>query len=123
MLRTANAFLELFEFAQPVGPQRGPDRSVFHEGLTRIGIAVTDLAVEYARPPAARIAFNSPSQDVPGLKVHHHLADVCAGKQLGESLWRRLQPMARLERQLQLTRFLPALEQRIERGLAGIEIG
>jgi len=67
MLRTANAFLELFELAQPVGAQRGPDRLVFHEGLTRICIAVTDIDAEYARPSAAGVPCNSQSQDVPGL--------------------------------------------------------
>jgi len=67
MLRTANAFLELFEFTHPVTPERGPDRPVFHQGITHICIAVDDLAAEYARLSAAGMPFNSPPQHVPGL--------------------------------------------------------
>lgn len=67
MLRTANAFLELFEFAHPVSPSRGPERPVYHQGITHICIAVTDLDAEYARLVAAGMHFNSPPQDVPGL--------------------------------------------------------
>lgn len=67
MLRTANAFLELFEFAHPVSPERGPDRPVYQQGITHICIAVSDLDAEYARLVAAGMLFNSPPQDVPGL--------------------------------------------------------
>ncbi|MFM9937116.1 MAG: VOC family protein [Novosphingobium sp.] len=67
MLRTANAFLELFQFAQPVSPERGSDRPVYHQGLTHICIAVTDLDTEYTRLVAAGMPFNSPPQHVPGL--------------------------------------------------------
>lgn len=67
MLRTANAFLELFEFAHPVSPERGSDRPVFHQGLTHICIAVSDLEAEYARLCAAGMSFNSAPQHVPGL--------------------------------------------------------
>ncbi len=67
MLRTANAFLELFEFAQPASPERGPDRPVYHQGLTHICIAVDDLEAEYARLSAAGMPFNSAPQHVPGL--------------------------------------------------------
>ncbi len=67
ILRTANAYLELFEFAHPFGPERGSDRPVFHQGLTHICIAVSDLDAEYARLCAAGMKFNSPPQDVTGL--------------------------------------------------------
>ena len=67
MLRTANAFLELFEFAHPASPERGADRPVFHQGLTHICIAVSDLEAEYARLSAAGMPFNSAPQLVPGL--------------------------------------------------------
>ncbi len=67
MLRTANAFLELFEFAHPPSPARGAERPVYHQGLTHICLAVSDLDAEYARLSAAGMVFNSPPQDVPGL--------------------------------------------------------
>ena len=67
MLRTANAFLELFEFAHPPSPERGQDRPVYHQGLTHICIAVSDLEAEYVRLSAAGMPFNSAPQHVPGL--------------------------------------------------------
>lgn len=67
MLRTANAFLELFEFAHPQSPARGPERPVHYQGITHICIAVTDLDAEYVRLVAAGMLFNSAPQDVPGL--------------------------------------------------------
>jgi glyoxylase I family protein len=67
MLRTANAFLELFEFTYPVTPERSADRPVYHQGITHICIAVSDLEAEYARLSAAGMPFNSPPQSIPGL--------------------------------------------------------
>jgi catechol 2,3-dioxygenase-like lactoylglutathione lyase family enzyme len=67
MLRTANAFLELFEFAYPVTPERSADRPVYHQGITHICIAVSDLEAEYARLSAAGMPFNSAPQNIPGL--------------------------------------------------------
>ncbi len=67
MLRTANAYLELFEFAHPVSPERGSQRPVSHQGLTHICIAVSDLEAEYARLSAAGMAFNCAPQHMPGV--------------------------------------------------------
>lgn len=67
MLRTENAFLELFEFGHPVSPARRFERPVYHQGITHICIAVADIDAEYARLSAAGMPFNSPPQDVPGL--------------------------------------------------------
>ena len=67
MLRAENTFLELFEFAQPISPERGAERPVYHLGLTHICIMVSDLEAEYARLCAAGMPFNSTPQHVPGL--------------------------------------------------------
>lgn len=67
MMRTANAFLELFEFAHPVGAAGDPQRPVCDQGITHICIAVTDIDAEYDRLCAAGMRFHSPPQNVPGL--------------------------------------------------------
>ena len=67
MLRTANACLELFEFASPVGKTGDPQRPVCDQGITHICLAVDGIAAEHARLSAAGMAFHSPPQDVPGL--------------------------------------------------------
>lgn len=67
MLRTRNACLELFEFAQPQGKASDPQRPVCDQGITHICLAVSDLAGEYARLSAAGMPFHSAPQDVPGL--------------------------------------------------------
>ena len=67
MLRTANAFLELFEFAHPLGKRGDPDRPVCDQGITHICLAVTDIAAEHARLSVAGMRFNSAPQDIPGL--------------------------------------------------------
>lgn len=69
MLRSANAFLELFEFAQPEGKPGDPLRPVCDAGITHICIAVEDIAVDYARLSAAGMVFNCPPQSVPGLCI------------------------------------------------------
>ena len=67
MLRSENAFLELFEFAHPVGKPGDPLRPVCDAGLTHICIAVDDIAADYARLVAAGMAFNCPPQTAIGL--------------------------------------------------------
>lgn len=67
MLRSANAFLELFEFAHPVGKSGETNRPVCDQGFTHICIAVTDIETEYTRLRAAGMQFHSAPQDVPGL--------------------------------------------------------
>lgn len=67
MLRSANAFLELFEFVQPQGRPGNPLRPVCDVGITHICIAVDDIAADYARLEKAGMVFNCPPQTVPGL--------------------------------------------------------
>lgn len=67
MLRTANACLELFEFAHPSGKPADPHRPVCDQGITHICLAVSDITAEHARLSAAGMAFHSPPQNVPGL--------------------------------------------------------
>ena len=67
MLRTANACLELFEFAHPIGKPVDPYRPVCDQGITHICLAVRDIDAEHARLSAAGMAFHSPPQDAPGL--------------------------------------------------------
>jgi catechol 2,3-dioxygenase-like lactoylglutathione lyase family enzyme len=67
MLKTANAFLELFQFANPVGAPGDPDRPVCDQGITHICLIVDDLDAEYARLKAAGMSFHYTPQAVPGL--------------------------------------------------------
>jgi catechol 2,3-dioxygenase-like lactoylglutathione lyase family enzyme len=67
MLRTSNAFLELFEFTHPVGKAGDPRRPVCDQGITHICVAVSDLEAEYGRLKAAGMAFHCPPQDAPGI--------------------------------------------------------
>jgi catechol 2,3-dioxygenase-like lactoylglutathione lyase family enzyme len=67
MLKADNAFLELFEFAHPVGASGQPERPVCDVGITHICICVDDVEKEYGRLVAAGMTFNCPPQHVPGL--------------------------------------------------------
>lgn len=67
MLRTANCFLELFEFIRPECPPRSEMRPVNAPGFTHICIRVTDIDAEYARLRAAGMPFNCPPQTATGL--------------------------------------------------------
>jgi catechol 2,3-dioxygenase-like lactoylglutathione lyase family enzyme len=67
MLRTSNVFLELFEFANPIGKTGDPDRPVCDHGITHICLTVTDIGAEYARLTAAGMRFHCPPQHMPGL--------------------------------------------------------
>jgi len=67
MLRTSNAFLELFEFAHPVGKSGDPNRPVCDPGITHICLNVDDLDAEYGRLKAAGMRFHCPPQDATGV--------------------------------------------------------
>jgi catechol 2,3-dioxygenase-like lactoylglutathione lyase family enzyme len=67
MLRTANAFLELFEFASPIGRQGDPERPVCDRGIAHICLEVADVDAEYCRLTAAGMRFHCAPQTVPGL--------------------------------------------------------
>jgi glyoxylase I family protein len=67
MLRTANAFLELFEFQNPVGKAGDPNRPVCDQGYTHICLKVTNIAAEYERLKGAGMRFHCPPQHAAGL--------------------------------------------------------
>jgi hypothetical protein len=57
MLRRTNAFLELVEFANPVGAENKSDRPVRDRVITYICICVGDIDRHYARLVAAGVPF------------------------------------------------------------------
>lgn len=67
MLHTANACLELFEFANPIGKPGDPQRPICDQGYTHICLQVADIDAEYRRLRAAGMEFNCPPQTMPGL--------------------------------------------------------
>jgi catechol 2,3-dioxygenase-like lactoylglutathione lyase family enzyme len=67
MLRTANAYLEIFEFDNPVGRAGDPDRPVCDAGITHICLSVSDIDGEYARLTAAGMRFHCPPQPASGI--------------------------------------------------------
>jgi catechol 2,3-dioxygenase-like lactoylglutathione lyase family enzyme len=67
MLKTTNAYLELFKFNNPVGAPVDANRPVCDQGVTHICLNVSDIHAEYARLSAAGMRFHCPPQHVPGL--------------------------------------------------------
>jgi catechol 2,3-dioxygenase-like lactoylglutathione lyase family enzyme len=67
MLRTANAYLEVFQFENPKGRTGALDRPVCDAGVTHICLTVTDIEGEYARLSAAGMRFHCPPQAAPGV--------------------------------------------------------
>lgn len=67
MLRTSNAFLEVFEFANPVGRPGDPGRPICDAGITHICMNVDDVEAEYRRLLAAGMHFHCSPQYFPGL--------------------------------------------------------
>ena len=66
MLRSANAFLALFEFRRPA-EDRSDSRRVSVPGFTHIAVVTDDIDADYRRLVAAGVPFNCPPQDAPGL--------------------------------------------------------
>ena len=70
LLRTGNAYLELFEFWSPPGRAGDPGRPVCDQGYTHLCIEVDDLDDTYQRLVAAGVPFHSPPQDLfPGVRT------------------------------------------------------
>ena len=67
MLRTSNAFLELFQFERPRGADGDPDRPVCDAGITHICLRVDDIEADYARLTAAGMRFHCPPMEAAGL--------------------------------------------------------
>jgi glyoxylase I family protein len=58
MLRTGNAFLEIFQFSSPIPRPQQADRPVVDHGLTHICIVVDDAAAECARLEALGVRLH-----------------------------------------------------------------
>jgi catechol 2,3-dioxygenase-like lactoylglutathione lyase family enzyme len=70
LLRTGNAYLELFEFWSPSGRAGDPDRPVCDHGYTHLCLDVDDLDETHDRLAAAGVRFHSPPQDLfPGVRM------------------------------------------------------
>jgi len=66
LLRLGNAFIELFEYTNPVGQKGDPNRPVSDHGITHICFDVTDIAAEYERLKAAGVHFHCEPQAMMG---------------------------------------------------------
>jgi catechol 2,3-dioxygenase-like lactoylglutathione lyase family enzyme len=64
MLRTGNAFFELFEYASPTPRAGDPDRPVCDHGITHLCLDVSDVDAEYERLKAAGMRFHCPPQQL-----------------------------------------------------------
>ena len=64
MLRSGNAYFELFDYATPAPKPGNPQRAVCDHGITHLCLDVTDLDAEYERLSGAGVAFHSPPQDL-----------------------------------------------------------
>jgi glyoxylase I family protein len=60
MLRTGNAFLEIFEFSSPTPKPQDPDRPVIDHGFTHICVVVDDAGAECARLEALGVRLHCP---------------------------------------------------------------
>jgi catechol 2,3-dioxygenase-like lactoylglutathione lyase family enzyme len=71
LLRIASgAYLELFEFSQPVGRTGDPDRPVCDHGYTHLCIDVDNVDEVHERLSAAGVRFHSPPVDLfPGVRT------------------------------------------------------
>lgn len=58
MLRTGNAFLEIFQFSSPTPKPQDPDRPVIDHGFTHICVVVDDAAAECARLAALGVRLH-----------------------------------------------------------------
>ena len=75
MLKTGNAFLELFEFESPTGTPNEAQRPVCNAGVTHVCLTVTDIHAEYQRLLAAGVKFNCPPQTMPGILTATYARD------------------------------------------------
>lgn len=60
MLRSGNAFLEIFEYSAPVGALADPGRGANDHGYTHFCLDVVDIDAEYERLCAAGMTFHCP---------------------------------------------------------------
>jgi catechol 2,3-dioxygenase-like lactoylglutathione lyase family enzyme len=64
LLRSENAYLELFEYASPPPKAGDPERPVCDHGITHLCLDVTDLDGEYERLREAGMTFHCAPQDL-----------------------------------------------------------
>lgn len=64
MLRTGNAYFEIFQYRSPQPAAGDPARRVCDPGITHLCLDVADLDTEYKRLRAAGMTFHCPPQDV-----------------------------------------------------------
>jgi catechol 2,3-dioxygenase-like lactoylglutathione lyase family enzyme len=69
MLKTANTFIELFEYDAPSPAPGDPERPVCDHGITHIALDVRDIQAEYERLSAAGMRFHCPPLDMGGSKA------------------------------------------------------
>lgn len=69
ILRTANAFIEMFEFATPVPDRPVGERGVNQYGFTHLCLDVSDTDGAYARLLAAGMDFHSKPVGTAGVKA------------------------------------------------------
>ena len=60
MLKSGNAYLEIFEYHSPAPRPGDPDRPVNDHGYTHFCVDVTDIDAEYERLSAAGMRFHCP---------------------------------------------------------------
>lgn len=65
LLKANNSFIELFEYANPVGREADPTRRACDCGITHLCFDAVDVRAEYERLKAAGIEFNTEPVHVP----------------------------------------------------------
>jgi len=60
MLKSGNAFIEIFEFASPAGAAGPAERTAADRGYTHFCVDVQDIDAEYERLSAAGMRFHCP---------------------------------------------------------------
>lgn len=68
LLRTGNAFLEIFEYQTPAST-RSDDRSLSQQGFAHLCLDSDDVIADHARLSAAGVVFNAPPMDVGPMRL------------------------------------------------------
>lgn len=64
MLKGKNAYLELFEYTEPVAKTKDPDYPVNDHGITHFCMQVTDINAEYERLKGLGMRFHCAPEDM-----------------------------------------------------------
>lgn len=68
LLRTGNAFLEIFEYRKP-DPARGEDRALSRSGIAHLCFDTDDVIADHTRLAAAGVRFIAPPIDVGPMRL------------------------------------------------------